>query len=425
MSALAYSLYNLFQIPAGLLGLPLALTRGGGGRAGHLTRRLGLSPPRLEPGGLWIHALSLGEVISARPLLEELRRRRPGVRLWLSAATAAGLAQAEEERAAGRADQIFLSPLDLAPLLGPWLDWLRPEALIIVETDLWPNLIRACRRRRIPVLVVNFRISPSRHRSHRLLRPFFRTVYGQLTAVGLPTELDQTRFDVLGLGPPLIRVVTGSLKYDQPPPRAARPDEVGLLPGQMAVVAGSTHAGEEEMVLEAFGRLRVDFPDLALILAPRDRPRFEAVAGLIARQGLGPARLSRGESLGPGRPVLLVDVLGRLASLYGLARAAFVGGSLVPAGGHNPLEPAALAAPVFFGPHMEDFLAEAKRLLAGGGRLVRDAGSLAVALGQVLAQPELARAMGRAARQVFLDHQGAAGRTGALISRALGWEPGP
>lgn len=420
MSVLAYSVYNLLLWPAVLAALSLSLIQPK--RRSSFKARLGLEIPALEPGGLWVHCLSMGEVISARPLLDEFRRRRPGLNIWLSSTTTTGLETARGEVEAGRVDEVLALPLDLAPIMDRLLNRLRPSGLVIVETDLWPNLIRACRRRNTPVALVNFRISANRDKSHQRLRWFFRAVYKQLDAVALPTELDQERFQALGLHPPPLTRMTGSLKYDQSPPPLPDPRSFGLAHGQPVFLAGSTHSGEEEIILQAWSRLRSELPDLTLILAPRDRPRFPAVARLIQRRGFEPARLSRQEKVSPQQPILLIDALGRLSQLYGLARVAFIGGSLVAQGGHNPLEAAAAGRPVLFGPHMEDFLAEANRLVeSGGGMIVQDADSLAQAAQTLLSDEQEARQRGRRAAAVFLSHKGAAKRTADLVGEVMGW----
>ena len=412
------TLYNILQVPA-LTGYLLwsALSPR---RRSALPGRLGLERPEVEPGGLWIHALSLGEVISARPLLTELKRIRPDLPLYLSAATDTGLSAARREVREGRAQAAFRAPWDFFPAVSGLLDRLKPQGLIIVETDIWPNLLLACRKREVPSALVNFRIPPARDRGHKRFRRFFASTYGLLRAAAFPTETDRERWEVLQVRGVETRV-TGSLKYDQPPPVPALGRDLGLDPGRPAVVAGSTHPGEEEMVLTAWAELRADIPDLALILAPRNMERMEEVAALIKSRGIDPARLSRGQGLDRG-PVLLVDVLGRLASLYALGRAAFVGGSLVPRGGHNVLEPAALGVPVCFGPHMENFTAEARRLTgSGGGREIGGAEGLARFWRSLILDPESAGAAAKAAQKVFFDHRGASARIVGLLGEAFGW----
>lgn len=411
-------LYNLLQAPVLAAYLPMAaLSRK---RRRSLSARLGLELPRAEPGGLWVHALSLGEVISARPLLEELKRVRPDLDLVLSATTDSGLAAAQKEVEAGRARAAFRAPLDLLPSLGRVLDRLRPQGLVIVETDIWPNLLLACRKRSIPTALVNFRISPARDKGHRRLRAFFAAAYGLFSAVALPTELDRERWERVGADGPAVRV-TGSLKYDQPQPGPALPGDCGLAPERPVVVAGSTHPGEEVYLLQAWNELREELPETALILAPRNLERMEEVAGLIREAGVEPARTSLGQGLDRS-PVLLVDQLGLLASLYGLARVAFVGGSLVPRGGHNVLEPASLGVPVCFGPHMDNFEAEARRLIrSGGGAEVAGEASLASYWRWMLLDPEAARTAGEAAEGVVRSYRGGSRRSVELIGEAFGW----
>ena len=420
MTVWPYIAYNLVQ-PLSAAALPISLVKAKRRRPGYVRARLGLNPPPVQPGGLWVHALSVGEVISARPLLARIRAARPDLPIYFSTATVTGFDLAREDRAAGRADQIFIAPLDLAPAVNRVLDQLRPGGLVIVETDVWPNLLRACRRRNLTAALVNFRISLSRDRSHRLATSFFREIYSNLNLIALPGQADARRLDRLGLPASVKTAVTGSLKYDQSRPESVDPAELGLAPDQPAVVAGSTHKGEEEIILRAWSHLRPTRPDLALILAPRDKPRFDRVAKLIQREtGSAPARMSRGEGYSPDRPVILADVLGRLAGLYSLGRVAFVGGSLVNAGGHNPLEPAAWNIPVAFGRYMEDFLDEARRLLAnGGGRVVQRADDLAELWAGYLNDSESVLTQGRAAGRAARFHHGAADRIMARLAEVL------
>ncbi len=411
-------LYNFLQVPALAGYLPWALLSSK--RRPTLPARLGLELPLVRPGGLWVHALSLGEVISARPLLLELQKSRPETEIYLSASTDSGLKAALGEVEVGRAKAAFRAPWDLYPAVARTLDRLEPRGLILVETDIWPNLLWACRRKGVPAGLVNFRISPARHRGHARLRSFFAAVYGLLSFVALPTDLDRERWEYLRVRGVKTHV-TGSLKYDQPLPVPVSPRELGLEQGRQAVIAGSTHPGEEEAVLTAWAGLRKEIPDLALILAPRNMERVDEVLSLMDIRGIKPARLSQGQGLAHG-PVLVVDVLGRLASLYGSAGAAFVGGSLVPLGGHNVLEPASLGVPVCFGPHMENFTAEARRLTAsGGGAEVRDTAGLAAFWRRVLLDREAGRIAGDAARQTYLNYRGAAQKIVELMGEALGW----
>lgn len=427
MSALGYSLYNLI-LSTGLIGLtPAALIQTQTKRARTLAPRLGLGRDPVLTGGLVIHALSVGEVISARGLLSRIRSRWPDLPLTLTTATVTGLEQARAEVAAGRADQALVMPLDLLPAVDRFLTRLRPRGVVIVETDIWPNLVRACRLRGIPTALVNFRISAGRQAGHKLLRPFFSQVYSQFRAITLPFDTDQERLSYLRIDPGVRVEVTGSLKYDQPTGPRPDPADIGLDRDRPVLIAGSTHKGEEEAVIRAWQTVRAERPEAALILAPRDRTRFDKVAKLIARQtGAPPARLSQGQGLADDRPVLLADVLGRLNDLYALARAAFVGGSLTDHGGHNPLEPAAWGVPVAFGPFMADFAAEAKSLVrGGGGRLVRNDDQLADWWRLMLTDQAARQTAGRAAEAAMAAQQGAAERTVDLLAQTLGRVPAP
>ena len=411
-------LYNILQAPAlaGYLAWAALSPR----RRPTLPSRLGLELPPAEPGGLWVHALSLGEVISARPLLEELKRTWPEKEIYLSASTDSGLKAAREEVAAGRTRAAFRAPWDLYPAVARTLDRLKPQGLVIVETDIWPNLLWACRKRGVPTALVNFRISPARDRGHKRLRSFFAAAYGLFSAVALPTDLDRERWESLRIKGLEARV-TGSLKYDQPLPVPVQPQELGLEPEWPVVIAGSTHPGEEEIVLDAFIGLQKEIPALVLILAPRNMDRVDRVISLVEARGITPARMSRDRGFGQS-PVLVVDVLGRLAGLYGAAKAAFVGGSLADRGGHNVLEPAALGVPVCFGPHMENFQAEARRLyLSGGGDKVRDAGELTKFWRRMLLDLKAGQAVGEAGRKIFQSYRGASQRVVQLLGKAFGW----
>lgn len=385
--------------------------------------RMGLKLPEVAPGGIWVHGLSVGEVISARPLLTQLGRTWPELTVNLSATTETGLDLARREAVAGRCATAFQYPADLNRAVERVLDKVRPQGVILVETDIWPNFLEACGRRGIPTALVNFRVSPKRRRSEQRLRSFFGQVYGHLNLICFQSELDQRRFAGLGVSGP-VTAVTGNLKYDQPPPRPIRPEELGLDPVRPILVAGSTHPGEEEIVLRVWERLAAEVPGLGLAVAPRNPERFEEVARLMTRQERPPGRLSRGETLNP-EGLLLIDRLGVLAGFYGLARAAFVGGSLVELGGHNILEPAAQGVPVAFGPHMANFREITDRVLAqGGGALVADPLELESVWRRWLIDPELAGKVGRAGQAVYLANQGAARRTVELIGRVFGWKVG-
>jgi 3-deoxy-D-manno-octulosonic-acid transferase len=375
--------------------------------------------PSIEAGGVWIHGASLGEARLVKLLAEGLRRRRPGLPLAVSAYTESGRAALPE---APVIDAAFFIPLDFRGYVRRTLDVIRPRAIVLVETELWPNLLDEASRRSIPVTVVNGRLSPSRMARYRRLGRLFVPLLSRLAAVGAQSEADASRFRELGVAPETLRV-TGNIKYDLPPAPAdgARLQRLGPARDRPLVVAGSTAPGEEALVLEAFDRARRRLPELLLVLAPRHVERADEVASLLAASGTATVRFSSGEPVNGSTAVLLVDTIGDLPALYGAARIAFVGGSLVPVGGHNLLEPAAAGVPVLFGPHTDHFAEPAEALLAaGGGRRVRSAPELGDALGEWLGDEPRRREAGEAARAVVEGARGALDRNLELLLEAVG-----
>ena len=398
-----------------------ALFRGGRYAQG-LSQRLGHVPPDLlevEPGGVWIHAVSVGEVHAARGLLRHLREMLPDAPLLLSTTTSTGQSLA----ALSEADAHFYCPLDLPGAVGAYLDALQPRALLLVETEIWPNLVRACAERGIAVAVVNGRLSAASLSRYRWLGRWWRSVVGQVTLVCARTPREAARFRALGV--PAERVfVTGNLKADAAvlaspiETRRALADLLHLDAGAELLVAGCTMAGEEDLVLQAFARTRAARPDIQLLIAPRHPERFDQVAGLVTASGW---RCRRRSSGGPdGAEVLLLDTIGELPVAYGLGIASFVGGSMVPTGGHNLLEPAVYGLPVLFGPHMENFAALAAEFLeAGAARVVSDADELADAWITLLSDEKQREEMGSRARKVAFRDANAGRRTARVLSEFL------
>lgn len=395
----------------------LDLLRGGKYAVG-LRQRLGGDLEQLETchGGIWIHAVSVGEVHAARGLLPYLRELFPDVPVVLSTTTATGQ---EMARQAG-ADATFFCPLDLPWVVRRTIDRLRPRALLLVETEVWPNLVRACTARGIPTALVNARLSERSHRRYRLLGEAWGRVIRQLEVVCARTEREAERYRDLGYRARDL-YVTGNLKGDaaalQPPEFLRRTLSRALhLNGTAAlVVAGCTMPGEEEEILQAFAQLRGSHPEVRLLLAPRHPERFDRVAEAVSAAGW---LLRRRSSGGPEEAdVLLLDTIGELPAAYGLGTVSFVGGSLVPAGGHNLLEPAVQSQPVLFGPHMDNFTALASSFRdSGAGLCVRDAAELASAVDGLLADPERRRRMGNRARRVALRDAAVGRRTAEVLA---------
>jgi 3-deoxy-D-manno-octulosonic-acid transferase len=389
-------------------------------RAGHPEE----SSPAPLPGGFWLHAVSVGEVRLALPLAARLRALLPAapIHLTTNTPTGRGLAEAARRRGdPGAPGTLSLLPFDFRVSMGRLLDALRPRAVLILETEIWPNLLRACAARRVPVLLVNGRISPRAYRRYRLVRRFLRRPLGQVRCFGMQSEEDADR--IRDLGAPAERVrVTGNLKFDLPVPDVAPAEarrRLGLAFDMPLFVAGSTAPGEEVPVLEAFAALRRRAPRARLALAPRHPERFAAAGAALRRAGLRVVPLS-GLAEGVDHDALLVDVVGVLPDIYAAADVVFVGGSLVRRGGHNVLEPAALGKPVLFGPYMENFRGAARALAeAGGGFEVRGGRDLGEQAVRLLLDREAHGRAAAAARRAVEANRGALDRTVGMIAEAL------
>lgn len=389
--------------------------------------RLGLGSawlPPARPGSLWLHALSVGEVRSAVPLLLALAARFPRKPLAFSVATAQGLATARELLRAHPEVALFVRPLDLHWNVSRVLARLKPALFVLVEGDLWPGWAWGLARRGVPRLMVNCRVSPRTHAGYRRAGALARGLLAGCDRILAQTTLDRDRLLDVGVDPATV-AVGGNLKFDTAPAalapgeRDALAEDLGLA-GRTVLAAGSTHPGEEEACLAAFQGLLPAHPGLALLIAPREIKRGAEVERLAASRGLTAARISQGRPAG-GCQVVVLDVLGRLAAAYALAAAAFVGGSFATIGGHNLLEPAAQGVPVLFGPHTHNFLEMARDLIAAhGGERVADGAALAGAWGRLLAEPAQAAAMGAAGREFVAAHRGALGRALDEAARLMG-----
>ena len=376
--------------------------------------RLARALPAAGPGALWIHGASVGEARIVAALAGALRQRHPRAPLVVSALTPTGRAQLPAPPAV---DSAFFAPLDLPGLPERLLDALLPAELVLVETELWPILLDAARRRGVPAVIVNARLSQRRMARYRRLAALYRPLVAGLAAVGAQSAADAERFRELGARPGAVRV-TGNVKYDLPAPALDAPAvraRLGLDAARPVLVAGSTGAGEEPAVLEAWRAARERVPGLLLAIAPRHPRRADEVAALVERRGHRLVRLAAGRPVGTA-DVLLVDTLGELASLYAVGSVAFVGGSLVPLGGHNVLEPAALGVPVIFGPHTTSVAEPAERLLeAGAARRVTNAAALCAAVVELCLDRGSREAAGERGRRVVEAERGALERSVALV----------
>jgi 3-deoxy-D-manno-octulosonic-acid transferase len=385
----------------------------------------GIESPAGEPR-IWIHAVSVGEVTAAAPIAAALRTRFPGACIVFSTSTETGQEMARKLATAATVHIYY--PLDIPQVVRKVLDWVRPDVFVPVETEFWPNFIRLCRGRGTKIVLANGRISPRSYKRYRATGFFWKEVLASLDAAGVISRTDADRLAEIGM--PSGRIsIEGNAKYDglaarvSPELQSEIAGRLGIAPGERVLVAGSTHEGEEALILDLYRKLLADRADFKLILVPRHIDRGEAVARLVREKGFDDcirlSEINAGRSR-QGERVVLVDVIGELFKVYSLATAVFCGGSLVPKGGQNILEAAAWGKVVFYGPHMEDFQGE-KALLeeAGGGICVRDGAELVAALGQLLDDPALLLARGEAGRKAVEANRGAAARYASLVADVL------
>lgn len=369
---------------------------------------------------LWIHAVSVGEVMAAKTIFDEIRRARPETSLVVTTTTITGQQTA---RRLFKGDTVTYFPFDFSRSVRRFLDHHRPKALLLVETEIWPNVTRIASGRRMPVILANGRISDRSFGKYRAARFLLRPVLRRFTSFLVREELDRDRF--IAIGAPAARVsVAGNVKFDHTPDASALPIEEGLratIGARPLFVFGSTVAGEDELLLPLYSQLveRGAF----VIVAPRKPERFDVVDGLLSASTVRHRRRSEwsGEAL-EGVDILLLDTIGELARVYKLATAAFVGGSLVPGtGGHNPIEPAAVGVPVAFGPFMSNFREIASTFTKSGGAVqVQNADELTVLFGTLLHDDRRREELRSRGLAVVQKNQGAATRIADAVVEALG-----
>lgn len=430
-------LYNLLTYLLRPLAFLVVLWRGFGDRGywlglrerfGYAARGAGGGGPIVPASaqGVLLHAVSLGEVTAAAPLLRALRERHPELPLVLTTATPTGRARATA--LFGDSVTVQFLPYDTPGSMRRLLERLRPRIAIIMETELWPNLYRQCQRRGVPLLLANARLSARSVARYRRFGALFRDVFAGDTWVAAQSAADAERFLAIGAAPERTALV-GNLKFDVEADAAvvARGRELrsACWPSRPVWIAGSTHAGEEESVLSAHAEVLRQAPDTLLLLVPRHPERFQAVAELLNRRGLRFERRSSGNTVLADVPVLLVDTVGELAALYAAVDVAFVGGSLVPVGGHNLLEPAALGVPVITGPYQSNAREVAELLMREQAVVqVADTAALAAELVALFGEPPLRRRLGEAAQRVVARNRGSLIRLLDLIERLSAVRPG-
>jgi len=376
---------------------------------------------------LWFHAVSVGEVLAIMPLIDAVKRALPDHAVVVSTTTMASNRLAAA-RAAGTGTEVIYFPLDFPWAVRRLIDAAHPRLIVFAETEFWPNFLRCAARGGVPMIVVNGRISPRSFKRYRLIRKFLCDFTAGIKIFGMQSALYRDRIKTLGIADSRL-VVSGNLKYealghDQAAPAevAALKSALGIEPAARVLFGGSTHAGEEEILIDIFQPLKEQYPDLSLVIAPRHIERAQAVAQLVRSKGLRASLRTSAVSAGAqGGGVVILDTIGELAKLYAVGDIVFVGKSLTGHGGQNILEPARLGKAVLFGPHMENFQDEVRILLENGGALqVRDAAGLRKACADLLADPGRMRQIGaQAARTVEAYREGVLSRNVSLITEAV------
>jgi len=392
--------------------------------------KFGFNRPDLYDGmqgtpRIWVHAVSVGEVTAAAPIMAALRADFPGACLVLSTGTETG--QDMARRLVPEATAIIYYPLDLPHVVRKLIRLVRPDIFVLTETELWPNFLRACRDQGIDVVMVNGRLSPRSFNKYYRTRFFWKEILKDIDEMGVISESDAGRARAIGMAPEKIHVL-GNAKYDglaakvSPTLREETARRLNMAAGERVLVAGSTHEGEETMILEVFRKLLAVYPDFRLILVPRHVERAGEVTNLVRQAGfdsLALTQIDQGRTMRDEK-VLVVDGIGELSKVYSLATVVYCGGSLVPRGGQNILEPAAWGKVVFYGPSMEDFRDERILMEAvGAGILVNDGPELADKMLDLLRTPETLESKGQAAGQIVAANRGASQRYAALIRKKI------
>ena len=406
-----------------LLGLPLIPFTKSLRIHERLTTELPLND-RSKRRSIWVHALSVGEVISSLPLIRALKQKYPEKDIVVSVTTSQGMEIARNELH-GEVEKLVAMPVDFWWAIHRMIVFMNPSLFILVETDIWPGLILDLKARGVKTVIVNARISPRTLTRYKYFRTFIRYVLNAFELCLVQSDLDRDRLLEIGLSEDRVKTV-GNIKYDRDwVPMDEREyeqwlDSLNFSFKDTLWVAGSTHRGEEDIILDTFLRLRKPFPALRLIIAPRDIDRASEVERLASSKGLRTILKKNLPQKRKSCDVLILDTLGELERIYGIAQISFVGGSLEPIGGHNLLEPASFGKPVLFGPHMHNFVQMSRLIVeAGGGRCVADGEALFEAMDKIMSDPKLSESMGRRAREFVGLNKGALGRTMEYIESYL------
>lgn len=436
-----YLIYNCLLPLLLIAGFPRFLIKGWrrGGLTRNFAQRLGIFRPEIrerlsQPGNVWIHAVSVGEVLIALKLVKRLLAAKPGCRVVLSTTTSTGFALAEKE-IAGERVAVIHNPVDLPWVTRSVLRRIRPECLVLVEAEVWPNLVRQANAVGIPVVLVNARLSDRSERRFRACHFFTQPVFSLLSHVGVPFVGDIARWQSLGVAPERI-TVTGSVKFDEDP--ASRPEaQVAELrewlrtvcrfpENSRVLLAASTHSGEEALIARSWVELRPKFPGLALVIVPRHAERAREVDADLRSLGLAtkmkvPLSSLGGSAASDTIPVAIANTTGELRAWFYLADVVVIGKSLLGHGGQNPVEAIFAGKPVVTGPNMENFRSVVDDLLARDGLIqLSDPAGLPDALSRLLADSAEAADMAQRGLDALTSHRGATERSSDLILRAAG-----
>jgi len=424
-----YAIYNLLLNFAFVISLPYLLLRTLLSK-GEVLERMGRLPREKikslsNRNVIWLHAASVGEVKALSTIIPELKNINPGYSLIVSVITESG--KKEAERILKQVDFIFHAPIDLKQIVSRALICLNPCALILVETELWPNLIKEAKKRKCWVALINGRISGKSFSKYLLLKSLFSETLSNVDLFCMQSGEDMERIKKLGADPDRIKVLK-NLKFDRMITQISEIDKNALkkklsIPDDLKVmVGGSIRSGEEEILVRVFKRLKENYRDLVLLLAPRHLDRMKKIERMLSHQNVDFVRRNELDGKAPlkNQKVILLDTMGELARIYAIADVAFVGGSLVPIGGHNLLEPAACGVGVIFGPYVDHFKTAADLLLqSGGGIKVKNEEDLYTRVLDLLKDEDKRKRMGKAAQEVIKGKSGVSQKTAQLISSGL------
>lgn len=373
---------------------------------------------------IWIHALSLGEVLSAIPLINELRREYPQKDIIMSVSTNQGL-RISNERLKQMVSRIITMPVDFWIPIHRLINQIEPEIFILIETDIWPGGLSRLKSKGVPICLVNGRVSPRTFRMYMRFKPISSHILNMFDLCLMQSEIDSIRLIKAGADPDKV-ITTGNIKFEEdispmgPEEKKRWAELFSLDTNEPVWVAGSTHPGEEEIILKVFKDLRISYPKLRLIIAPRDVRRAQLILGLVSQMGFRGTLRSKLDHTKKIYDVVVLDTIGELTRIYGIGTLAFVGGSLVPIGGHNLLEPAGLGVPVLFGPHTHNFVAMSQMLIsAGGGIRVHNEKELLECMLELLGDHGKRNIMGQSGVRFVSSNRGALERVMRYIKKVL------